>query len=79
MTVAIVCIFGLVAIWLLLMNKRQMQEFEQRQLNYRAELKSGAPSSSMPDESGGLMGLLPYLSDPSVQALIKTFLEKKSD
>jgi len=80
LSVAIVSIFGLLAIWLIISNRRQMQEFEQRQLNYRAEIKAGqSPSVSAPDESGGLLSLLPYLSDPTVQALIKQFLEKKGE
>jgi hypothetical protein len=80
LSVAIVSIFGLLAIWLIISNRRQMQEFEQRQLNYRAEIKAGqSPSVSAPDESGGLLSLLPYLSDPTVQALIKQFFEKKGE
>lgn len=81
LTVATVCIFGIVALWLIISNRRQMQEFEQRQLNYRAEIKSGSPSvgASIGDTEGlgGLSSLLPLLSDPTVQTLIKQFLEQR--
>lgn len=74
-SVAIVAIFGLVAIWLIVSNRRQMQEYEQKMLNYRAEIKAGVPSSA-PSDGGGLMAFLPYLQDPTVQALIAQFLKK---
>lgn len=80
---AIVCMFGLVAIWLLLQNKRQMDEFEQKQLNYRAELKAGVPpqdnTSGGQDGLGGLMQFLPLLQDPNVQTLLANLVSKKEN
>lgn len=78
-TAAILSMTGLVSVALWLSHSRQMKQFEQQNLNYRAELRSN-PShlpASGPEPSGDIATtLLQFVATPEGQALIQQFMKK---
>jgi len=74
LTIALAAILaGLVGLALYLQQRRALAEFEQRNLNYRAEIKAGPfPGSSMQQEPAGeLEQLMSFLGTEAGQNILR--------